>query len=301
MEIAHRLGRHPGTISRELKRNTAPDRPYSACTAQATAEHRRRERPLTRKMDDLQVRAAVYEGLLQFWSPDQIAGRLKREYPAAPARRVSRQTIYNWIDSHPPDERADWRRLLRFGVPGRRNRPEQRGRIPRTVSVADRPQVVARRGRFGDWEGDTLVGAGQRTALLTLVERKSGFLLTGKLPNRTAAATNRTARRLLEPLPSSLRQTVTFDNGKEFAHHERLSAVLHIAIYFAAPYCAWQRGTNENTNGLLRQFFPKKIDLGQVSHDQLQEVTHLLNHRPRKRLHYQTPDEVFQSRLTRCD
>lgn len=301
VEIARRLGRDPGTISRELKRNVVPGAAYSACAAQAIAERRRRERPLTRKMDHPDVRAAVYEGLLHCWSPEQIAGRLKREHPHCPARRVSRQTIYDWIESHPRAVRAEWRQCLRFGVPTRRNRPERRGRLPQTVSIKDRPQVVARRERYGDWEGETVVGAAHRGAILTLVDRKSGFLLTGALPHRTAAETNAAACRLLEPLPQHLRRTVTFDNGKEFAHHQRLSQRLHIGIYFADPYCAWQRGTSENTNGLLRQFFPKGTDLRNVPDEDLQEITTTLNHRPRKRLHYRTPAEVFQSRLQCCD
>lgn len=146
----------------------------------------------------------------------------------------------------------------------------------------------------------TVVGRGHRSGAVTLVDRKSGYLLLGKVRDRQAATVRAAMERLFEPLPSRLRKTLTLDNGKEFAEHERLAAATALHVYFATPYCAWQRGTNENTNGLLRQFFPKGSDMAHVPVKRFEKVQHLLNNRPRKRLGYRTPLEILSSRL-RCD
>lgn len=295
--IAKRLGRHHTTIGRELQRNGSGGA-YSAVTAQEAAARRRRERPQVRKMDRPETNAFVRQGLARRWSPDQIAGRLKRECGGDHRRCVSHQTIYRWIDSRDGSQREYWRERLRFG----RRRPgrERRGQLPRTASIQGRPAVVDRRGRFGDWEGDTLVGGGRRGGMVTLVERKSGYLLAGKVPHLRARLVRQEIESLLATAPPGLRRTLTLDNGKEFAEHERLSEHLHLNVYFADPYCAWQRGTNENTNGLLRQFFPKGTIFRGMHRQHLDEAQHLLNHRPRKRLGYRTPHEVLASRLTRA-
>lgn len=295
--IAKRLGRHRTTIGRELRRN-GDGATYSAVAAQAAAERRRRERPRVRKMDRPQTNTFIRQGLAGRWSPDQIAGRLKRECGGDRRRCVSHQTIYRWIDSREDQERGHWRGCLRFG----RRRPgrEKRGQLPRTASIQGRPAVVDRRRRFGDWEGDTLVGGGRLGGLVTLVERKSGYLLAGKVPHLRARLVRHEVESLLVAAPPELRRTLTLDNGKEFAEHERLSEHLGLDVYFADPYCAWQRGTNENTNGLLRQFFPKGTIFRGLHRQHLDEAQHLLNHRPRKRLGYRTPHEVLASRLTRA-
>jgi IS30 family transposase len=291
--IARRLGRCRSTISRELRRNSA-ESGYLAVTAQRLADQRRAERPLTRKMERPEIDEAVRDGLAHCWSPDQIAGRLKREHPREAERWVSHQTIYDWIkrDSF----RAHWESFLRFG--GRRRlRGDRRGKIPHAVEIDRRPPIVDRRGRYGDWEGDTMVGARRRGALVTHVERKSGYLLAAKLADRLSETVTRVSRRLFAAIPAPLRRTLTLDNGKEFAGHQRLARATGLAVYFAKPYAAWQRGTNENTNGLVRQFFPKGTDLTRISHQQLRDAVELLNNRPRKRLKYRTPNEVFGPRL----
>jgi len=297
VEIARRLGRHPSTISRELRRNRSRNG-YWAASAQRKAERRRSERPWTCKMERPEIACYTRERLRQYWSPDEIAGRSRRDFPDDPRRRVSRQTIYTWIHSQRAAG-ADWRRYLRRL--GRvRRRSENRGQLPACVSIEGRPAVVDRRARYGDWEGDTVVGAWHRGGAVTLVDRKSGYLLMGKVSDRQAATVREAITRLFRPLPASLRRTLTLDNGKEFAEHEQLAAEVALRVYFAKPYCAWQRGTNENTNGLVRQFLPKGSDLAHTPVQKFEKVQHLLNNRPRKRLDYQTPLEILSSRL-RCD
>jgi transposase, IS30 family len=295
-EIAERLKRNPGTISRELSRNRSRNG-YWASTAQAMAEARRSRRPRTRKMERPEVLHYVQERLQQYWSPDEIAGRSRRDFPHDPQRQVSRQTIYTWLHAQQAAG-ADWYRYLRrLGRP--RNPLETRGKLPACVSIEGRPATVDRRMRYGDWEGDTIVGRWHRGGAVTLVERKSGYLLLGKVPSRQARTVREAIVELFQPLPSGLRRTLTLDNGKEFAEHEQLSKAAALDVYFAKPYCAWQRGTNENTNGLVRQFFPKGSDLAHTPARRFEKVQHLLNNRPRRRLGYQTPLEIFSSRL-RC-
>jgi IS30 family transposase len=236
--------------------------------------------------------------LKQFWSPDQIAGRLelKRRRPSEP--QVSRQTIYAWIRQRPTEERDRWRRCLRFGV-SRRKRRADAGRLPNAVRIDGRPAIVASRRRYGDWEGDTIVGRAHASGLLSLVECKSGFTLLARVSNRRAVTVRTAAQERLATLPDSLRRTMTFDNGKEFAEHDELSAATGLAIYFAQPYAAWQRGTNEHTKGLVRQYVPKGTDFQATSHCAVATIESSLNDRPRKRLGYRTPREVLQQYATR--
>ena len=297
VEIARRLGRHPSTISRELGRNRSRNG-YWAVAAQTKAETRRSGRPWVCKLDRPELSRYVRERLRQYWSPDQIAGRSRSDFPGDPHRHVSRPTIYAWIHAQHAAG-AKWRRYLRRLGRVRRSR-ENRGQLPASVSIEGRPAVVDRRVRYGDWEGDTVVGARQRGGAVTLVERKSGYVLLGKVRDRRATTVRRVITRLFQPLPSRLRKTLTLDNGKEFAEHEQLAAEVVVSVYFAEPYCAWQRGTNENTNGLARQFLPKGSDLADMPEQKFEKVQHLLNTRPRKRLGYRTPLEILSSRL-RCD
>jgi len=265
--IAERLGRSKSTVSRELRRNRSRSG-YWAVAAQRKAERRRRERPWVAKMQRPEVRRYVIDRLRQRWSPDQIAGRSRSDFPHDRRRQISPPTIYAWI-------RAEEAR----------------------VSIEGRPAVVDRRSRYGDWEGDTIVGANHHGGTLTLVERKSGYLLLGKVPNLQAATVRQAAAQRYATTPTALRKTLTLDNGKEFAEHEELEVEAALRIYFAKPYCAWQRGTNENTNGLIRDFFPKGTDLANLPEHRFTKVQQLLNDRPRKRLGYRTPSEVLASRL----
>lgn len=290
MAIGRRLGRAPSTISRELRRNGTGDR-YLAVSAQRRADRRRRERPISRKMDAATLNSAVREGLSQQWSPEQIAGRLKREHPRDAARHVSHQTIYRWLETC--EHRRHFRSFLRHGRYRRRHAGEARGGLRNRVSIDARPAVVNRRSRYGDWEGDTMHGAGHSGMIMTCVDRKSGFLLTAKMRDGTSASLNSAKVRAFRGIPPRLRKTLTVDNGKEFAGHERLSARLQLPVYFAHAYSSNERAINENTNGLLRQYFPKGTDFRDISHHELAFITRRLNNRPRKRLNYLTPREVL--------
>jgi IS30 family transposase len=291
-EIARRLGKHRSTIYRELTRNIGPVG-YIYQEAQQRTDVRRRLGRRKRKMNDPQVRKYVCRQLRQFWSPDQIAGRLELERPRSRKPQVSRQTIYAWIRAQPAEERGRWRRCLRFGV-ARRKRRADAGRLPNAVRIDGRPAIVASRRRYGDWEGDTIVGRAHASGLVSLVERKSGFTLLARVSNRRAATVRTAAQERMALLPESLRRTMTFDNGKEFAEHEELSATTGLAIYFAQPYAAWQRGTNEHTTGLVRQYVPKGTDFHATSHRAVAAIESSINDRPRKRLGYRTPREVLQ-------
>lgn len=289
-EIASRLRKHRSTVYRELVRNTGPVG-YVPEEAQQRMDCRRWVNRC-RKMRDPKTLQYVRQRLKHYWSPDQIAGRSRREFRRQPRRQISRQTIYDWIRSQPTKERSAWRECLRFGVRRRRHR-EDAGRLPNAVRIDGRPAIVTSRRRYGDWEGDTIVGRGHLGGLLSLVERKSGFTLLAHVQNRRATTVRRAAEERLAALPNTLLRTATFDNGKEFAEHERLSATTGLAIYFAQPYAAWQRGTNENTNGLVRQYVPKGTDLKATSHRAVAAIETSLNDRPRKRLDYRTPREVL--------
>lgn len=290
-EIAKLMGRDRSTIYRELNRNSG-QRGYRPRQAQRLAQERRLASRRPCKMDDPQVAAYVHDRLQQRWSPEQIAGRSPKDSARHPALKISRQTIYNWIKTRAPAWKA-W--LRRRGRP-----PETRGKLSDCVRIDGRPDVINHRRRYGDWEGDTIVGQGRRSALVTLVDRKSGFTRIGRADDLKAETTRRAIVRRMRHLPPSLRRSVTFDNGKEFAEHKHLSQTLHWETYFALPYKSWQRGTNENTNGLIRDFFPKGTDFTRISHQAVARVEHLLNERPRKRLGYKTPNEVLAKHL-RCN
>ncbi|MCP4902229.1 MAG: IS30 family transposase [bacterium] len=286
-EIAKLMGRDRSTIYREIERNTG-GRGYRPKQAQRRAEERRLRCRREPKLSDPKLRSSVTRLLKKAWSPDQIAGRLQREFPRHPEKRVSHQTIYAWIASEAPELRSHLRRGGK-----RRSSPEKRGRLVGCVSIEGRPKSVDSRRRFGDWEGDTVVSPGRRSGLVTMVDRKSGYARIRKTSSLKAAPTRRAACRSLRDLSETLRRTMTLDNGKEFAEHGQLAEDLELDIYFAKPYASWQRGTNENTNGLLRQFFPKGTDFARISHYAVARAEKLLNERPRKRLDYRTPQEVL--------
>jgi IS30 family transposase len=295
-EIARRLHKHRSTVYREVARNTGPVG-YVPEEAQQRTDVRRWVNR-RRKMRDPKTLQYVCQRLKRFWSPDQIAGRSRRDFRRQSRRQISRQTIYDWIRNQPTEERRTWRECLRFGV-RRRRRREDAGRLPNAVRIDGRPAIVASRRRYGDWEGDTIVGRGRVGGLFSFVERKSGFTLLARVADRRAATVRAAAEQRLVALPPSLLRTATFDNGKEFAEHERLSATTGLTIYFAQPYAAWQRGTNENTNGLVRQYVPKGTDLKATSHHAVAAIETSLNDRPRKRLGYRTPREVLNQYTAR--
>ena len=294
--IARRLKRAESTISRELQRNHSRNG-YWAVAAQKKAD-RRRSRLRVGKLQRGELRRYVAERLRQCWSPDQIAARSHQDFPQDRRHQLSHQTIYAWIRAEEAAGRS-WSRHLRssgWKRPGRENR----GRLSACTSIAGRPAVVDHRRRYGDWEGDTLIGRNRRGGAVSLVDRKSGYLLLSRVADLRAKTVRQSTAQLYRPLPAALRRTLTLDNGKEFAEHSQLETEASLKIYFADPYCAWQRGTNENTNGLIRQFFPKGTDLAKVPEPRIKKVQDLLNNRPRRRLGYRTPREALGQRLPSC-
>jgi len=295
-EIARCLGRHRSTIGRECRRNFSYEGAYNPSTAQAFANSRRRVHLRQPKTGQRRLMGYVAERLRAGWSPDQIAGRLSRRPPTGLERvSLSHTTIYRWIWSDP--QRADqFRPFLRIARKPRRKpygQPSRRGQIPGKRSIDERPDQANERRRLGDWEGDTLVGKGRKGYLLTCVDRASRYLMARKVKACAAEPVAERLRQTIRRLPDSKRHTLTLDNGREFARPVELERRLSVKIFFAHPYHAWERGTNENTNGLLRQYMPKDCDLSLLSPIQLRCVVLALNHRPRKCLDYQSPFEVF--------
>jgi len=287
-EIAQRLGRSRSTISRELARNRT-GREYYAGQAQRLAEQRRRERSLTRKMDRPQINQAVRRGLARQWSPEQIAGRIKREAPDERAQYVCAQTIYSWIRRSA--DREHWESCLRRR--GKRSRPRKTPTTGDAARIANRPEVIESRLRLGDFEGDTVLGPAGTGGLATLVDRKSRYTIIVKVKSKQAEHVHHKIKQRLKELDAQHRCSVTFDNGTEFARCHRLEKHLAVKLYFADPGCPYQRGTNENTNGLIRQYFPKGTDFRDISHVEVRRVQEHINDRPRACLGYRTPSEVF--------
>jgi IS30 family transposase len=286
--IAARIGRDVETVRREIKRNGVKGG-YSAISAQRESEQRRRRaRTASRKMERAEVGRHVKQCLRRRWSPDQVAGRLKRDFPLNSDLHISGAAIYYWL-RHDEHRRPLLSCLRRSGC--RRRRAAPSGERPR--SIVNRPEVVNQRQRLGDWEGDLIVGRQHRGALVSLVERVSGLVLLVKVPNRKSLTINRAIASALEGFPPELRRSITFDNGREFAAHEQLTRWLGLEIYFADPRSPWQRGTNENTNGLVREYFPKGTNFHSVTHREVAEAQAELNNRPRKRLGYRTPNEIL--------
>jgi IS30 family transposase len=295
-QIAKALGRHRTTIGRELKRNGMKGL-YFAVDAQRQAVRRRiQARAKSRKMNDAENLAYVKEGLRNSWSPDQIAGRSKREFPDQRRRQLSRTTIYAWIQRD--DHCQRWQKLLRCHK-RRRRHVRSAARVGRALE--QRPAIVNERGRYGDWEGDTIVGAGPcGGALVSLVERRSRFAILLPLPDRKSDRVERSIRGRLQQLPAAVRHSITFDNGSEFAAYAALENALQLAVYFTDPHSPWQRGTNEYTNRLVRQFLPKGTNLREVSDYKITKYQRLLNDRPRKQHAYRTPSELFTEACQRA-
>jgi transposase, IS30 family len=297
-DIARALGRPPCTVHRELKRNRSYDGSYEPATAQALTHVRQRQRVARPKTGKASLMCYVAEHLERHWSPEQICGRLSQvDFPHDPTMHLSPPTIYRWVWSH-PDRTRRFRPCLRHASKKRRKpygKPSRRGQIPDRVSIDQRPPIVAERTRVGDWEADTVEGARHRSYVATCVERRSRYLLARKMPDKRAATLNAALGGALTRVPAHQRHTLTVDNGKEFARFKTLQTRCRLDVFFAHPYRSWERGLNENTNGLLRQFLPKKTDLRTVSASRLAQHVRSLNNRPRKSLAYRTPAEVFRS------
>jgi IS30 family transposase len=287
-QIAVHLGVSQSAISRELTRNRGR-RGYRHQQAQGKAEARQAVRTRPRKLTKALRRQIEIKLRTARWSPEQISGRLARQGTA-----LSPEWIYQMIWQDKRDGGDLWQSLRRRGkrYNKRASKTAGRGLIPHRTDISERPQVVDRKSRVGDWEGDTVVGAAHKGGLLTLVERKTQLTKIALLPRTTAVATRKAAVRKLRGIRRHV-HTITFDNGKEFADHQAMAAALKTDIFFATPYHAWERALNENTNGLIRDFFPKGTNFAMVTPAEVAKVERLLNARPRKSLGFRSPKEVF--------
>ena len=286
VEIAKVLGRHKSTVSRELARNCGL-RGYRPKQANVFAEIRRQEKTSHRIVAKSWERVELL--LREYWSPEQVSRWLRQEESI----HVSPEWIYQYVlrDKRAGGDiyrylRCQKQRKKRYGA------PDRRGQLKGRISIDERPEVVNERSRIGDWEADTVIGKQGSAVLVTLVERKTRWSMIGKAPDRTAKKVRAVIVKRLLPLASHVK-TLTYDNGKEFALHLDIDEVLQSNGYFAHPYHSWERGLNENTNGLIRQFFPKGKDLSEVTDEEIQSVMDKLNNRPRKCLGFKTPNQVF--------
>jgi len=300
--IARVLARPPSTVSRELARNGCPERGYESHTAMALHAQRRSAAKPAAKLDVASVAWGVVMTLLSWkWSPQQIAATLKRVFPHEPQRHVSHETIYTAIYAQPRGElRRQLVACLRQGRSTRMPRSrgtDRRGQIPDMLSIHVRPPEVDDRVMPGHWEGDFIKGAGNKSSVGVLVERTSRLVLLARMENATAAAALAGFTVKLNAIAAPIRQSLTYDQGKEMARHAELAANTGVRVYFCDPHSPWQRGTCENTNGLLRQYLPKGSDLSVYTQEELDAIADSLNNRPRATHDWRTPLEVFAQTL----
>lgn len=286
--IADSVGVSQSTVSRELRRNTG-ERGYRYKQAQEKSAQRRKEASKATKMTPVMI-ATIESKLRIEWSPEQISGWMLEEQ----AMLISHESIYLhvWADKQSGGELYRYLRRQGKKYDKRRNGKSTRGQIKNRVSIDERPQIVDDKSRIGDWEIDTVIGKGHSGALVTIVERVTNFTVSKQVEGKSAAAVTKATIALLKPLKDVV-YTITADNGKEFAYHEKISDALDAAFYFAHPYSSWERGLNENTNGLLRQYFPKSTDFKEVGQAEVRRAVKRLNTRPRKYLDFKTPGDLM--------
>lgn len=289
-DIALWIGVDPGTISRELSRNS--DGEYDARRADAKNRQRRKsaKRKTKKLLTDEFVHAYVEEKLKLYWSPEQIAGRVRKDFDII----ICHETLYRFIYEEVPE----WKKYLRQkkGRYRRRHGTKERETAREEAKkrrIDMRPGVVDNRSRIGDWEGDTIVGGERNTGIITHTERRSGYLLGDLFKRKNSELIREKIVKKFDQIDEDKKYTITYDNGTEFSEYELIERGTQMDIYFANPYHSWERGTNENTNGLLRQFFPKKSLFATLTQKMVDNAVMLINHRPRKRLNYLTPYEVF--------
>ncbi len=287
--IARMINRSPSSVSREFARNSREDGTYSANYADKQYAERRKNCGRKPILENEQIKNYVVEKLEQRWTPEQIAGRAKLDKEPF---SISFPTIYRAIDSGILPPRL--KKIMRFKWKHKKCKTDdKRGKIPNTTSIHDRPAGAENRSRFGHWESDTVLGKRGTGCIATHVERKSGYLIAVKIPDRQDKAFTVATIAAFAKISEKLKNSFTVDNGKEFAAHKELAAGTGIKVFFCDPYSPWQRGTNENTNGLLRQFFPKGSSFAGITNEKLQAVVDLINNRSRKRLGFRSPTELL--------
>lgn len=292
-KIAKHLDRNVSTISREIKRNSYNGTYLAHKASENYVNNRLNCRPKG-KVSNSTLVEYIETNLDKAWSPEQIAGRLRLDYPNNKSMRVSFKTIYRWI----------YQKLIAKGNVNKLRRKgkslkpkETRGKFNIGKSIKDRPKEVRKRETIGHWELDTVVSSRgkSKACLSTFVERRSRYLVAQVMENRKYLTFNKHCFKAFKEIPSNLIKTFTVDRGKEFAGYNDIENTLNIDVYFADAYSSWQRGTNENTNGLIREFYPKKFDFATIKQSELDFIVDLINNRPRKCLNFKTPAEVFAS------
>ena len=289
-EIAQSIGVHPSTICREIRRNRDEiSQEYSYDFAHSTSKHRQQCK-VKYTVITSKVKTYIKSKLKEDWSPEQIAGRMKKDKGFT----VSHETIYRYIYYNKSRSGRLYKYLRHKNKKyhNRSNSYQRRGIIIDRVSIDKRPKIVEKKKRIGDFEIDTVIGRHHIGALVTVVDRKSKYAIIKNVPSKKAEEVTKALIEMLYPL-RKVTETITSDNGKEFAYHKQVSETLDTSFYFAHPYSSWERGLNEHTNGLIRQYLPKKTDFTQISKEEITTIQDKLNHRPRKILNYRTPYEVF--------
>jgi IS30 family transposase len=301
-KTAAKLNRNLGSISREVK-SGGGRKNYRPLLAQKRSRRKRKKQCKKKKLEtNLRLKKYVLKKLFLFWSPEQIANSLKIDYSGDTSMRISSETIYSYVYIQPKGElRRSLTQALRHAHKHRykknsRDKREVRN-IPDMVSIDERPKEVENRRIPGHWEGDLIIGKLRASGLGTLVERTSRKLILAPLKQKDHISVSKAFTKEFNKIPKKLRKTLTYDRGSEMSSHKRLTENTKIKVYFAHSKSPWERGTNENTNGLVRQFFPKGTDFTKVSSREIKRVEKLINQRPRKTLKWKTPDEVFEERV----
>lgn len=293
-DIANILGRSASSISREIKRNKGL-KGYRPKQAQRLMLHRRVTASKSIKITNV-VKGWIEDLLFQDLTPEQIAGRLALEGKI----QLHHESIYRYIYQDKANGGHLYQKLTRAckKYKKRYGSYDKRGQLVNRISIDERPDIVDSKSRIGDWEGDTVIGKGRKNAFVTMVERKTLFTVVKRIESKHADITADALIASMMYLKASV-HTITLDNGKEFAQHERIGNALGASVYFAHPYSSWERGINENTNGLLRRYFPKGTDFMMLSEEEIQTAVNKLNHRPRKTRGYKTPYELFTGQSTK--
>jgi IS30 family transposase len=290
--IADAVGVHKSTISREVRRNRG-DRGYRPQQAHKRALDNRQQAKKHIKFTS-ELEKSVIEKILLDWSPDQISGHLQKEGSAS----VSHERIYQFILADKKAGGSLYNHLRHSGKKRKKRygSKDRRGQIKNRISIDERPKVVDKKLRIGDWEGDTIIGKQQQKAIVTLVDRASRMVRIGPVATKHSDGIAKIITAILKPM-RQISHTITLDNGKEFSAHERVAKSLNLNIYFAHPYSSWERGLNENTNGLIRQYLKKGSSFEEVTTERIKFIEDRLNNRPRKILGYLTPNEVYQQAI----
>lgn len=293
-KISLKIGRNKGTISRELSRNSSEAyNCYLSHRAEQRSETRRIQASQRPRLKTPEIKAYVLNKLKEHWSPEQIAGRIRID---PPGWSISPEAIYQYIYNKDTPNRTELihqlKRAHRIRRPKGLYRKMKKTKIPNRISIEYRPAIVESRQEFGHWEGDSIVSRASKSALNSLVERKSRLLCLTKLARKSSKATTRAITARISGLPQYARRTITLDNGTENADHESVTLNTGAKCYFTRPYHSWERGTNENTNGLVRHYLPKGTDFAKISKEQVAYIENSINSRPRKGLGFKTPIEV---------